>query len=412
MATARSVIWRYYAYRVTGATGFYLPVSILYLRHQGFGLAFIGVAQAAFLFGRVLAEIPSGYLGDRIGRRASLAVGNALRASAMVGLVLASSPVAYLAVKILWAFGWAFRSGTQNAWLYELLKQYFDESEYARIESRGSTGLLITSAVTAIAGGALYGVDAALPFVVNAGLATLGIPILYTLPAVGDESADSDDPGGSNDSVFTVREAIHMLRVQAKRPAVRWLVAYAALFNGLFGMTRTFEQPALDNLGVSVVGLGVLYAGFKLVSAGAASTVGVLEEKLGIRRTFALLGPLFGVVYASIALTPLFLVPMLFLYRSTRVVIAPLRNQYLNDRLGDVGRATVLSGASMVLSTASGLANLAGGAIADSLGPVTFLPWAGLTVAGAAGLLWVTTSPVRSSDDSARTDPTGAVSTD
>ncbi|EMA02275.1 hypothetical protein C439_06830 [Haloferax mediterranei ATCC 33500] len=375
-------------------------------------MAFIGVAQAAFLFGMVIAEIPSGYLGDRIGRRASLAVGNTLRASAMVGLVLASSPVAYLVVKVVWAFGWAFRSGTQNAWLYELLKQYFDESEYARIEGRGKMGLLITSAATAIAGGYLYSIDAALPFVVNAALAALGIPILYTLPAVGDGSADSDDPGGSNDSVFTVREAVHMLRVQAKRPAVRWLVAYAALFNGLFGMTRTFEQPALDSLGVSVVGLGVLYAGFKLVSAGAASTVGVLEEKLGIRRTFALLGPLFGVVYASIALTPLFLVPMLFLYRSTRVVIAPLRNQYLNDRLGDVGRATVLSGASMVLSTASGLANLAGGAIADSLGPVTFLPWAGLTVAGAAGVLWVATSPVRSSDDSTRTDPTGAVSTD
>ncbi|WP_152417885.1 MFS transporter [Haloferax mucosum] len=406
MTTARSVIWRYYAYRVTGATGFYLPVSILYLRHEGFGLAFIGAAQAAFLFGMVIAEIPSGYLGDRIGRRASLAVGNGLRASAMVGLVLATSPVAYLVVKVVWAFGWAFRSGTQNAWLYELLKQYFDESEYARIEGRGKTGLLITSAATAIAGGYLYSIDAALPFVVNAALAAFGIPMLYTLPAVGDGATDSDD------SVFTVREAVHMLRVQAKRPAVRWLVAYAALFNGLFGMTRTFEQPALDSLGVSVVGLGVLYAGFKLVSAGAASTVGVLEARLGIRGTFALLAPVFGIVYASIALSPVFLVPMLVCYRSTRVVIAPLRNQYLNDRLGDVGRATVLSGASMVLSTASGTANLVGGAIADSLGPVAFLPWAGLAVAGAAAVLWIATSPVRERDGSVTATTTRTTSTD
>ncbi|KAB1192188.1 MFS transporter [Haloferax sp. MBLA0076] len=386
MRRSRSLIWRYYAYRITGATGFYLPVSIVYLQHQGFDLAFIGVTQAAFLFGMVVAEIPSGYLGDRIGRRASLAVGNTLRASAMVGLVVASSPIAYLVVKVVWAFGWAFRSGTQNAWLYELLKRHFDESEYARIEGRGSTGLLVTSAVTAIAGGVLYGVDPSLPFVVNAGLAAAGIPILYTLPAVG---------GDAEESVFTVREAIRMLRVQAKRPAVRWMVAYAALFNGLFGMTRTFEQPALDTLGVSVAGLGVLYAGFKIVSAGAASTVGVLEERLGVRGTFALLVPVFAVAYASVALTPLFLVPMLFLYRSTRVVIAPLRNQYLNDRLGDVGRATALSGASMVLSTSSGLANVVGGEVANVRGPIQFLPWAGLSVAGVAGLLWLATSPVR-----------------
>ena len=403
MVPSRSIIWRYYAYRITGATGFYLPVSILYLHHQGFDLAFIGVAQAAFLFGMVLAEIPSGYLGDRIGRRASLAVGNVLRASAMVGLVLASTPLAYLVVKVVWAFGWAFRSGTQDAWLYEILEQNFDESEYARIEGRGTSALLVTSAVTAIVGGGLYTVDAALPFVVNAVLATAGIPILYTLPSVGD---DADDP------VFTVREAVQMLRVQAKRPAVRWFVAYAALFNGLFGMTRTFEQPSLDSLGVSVVGLGVMYAAFKFVSAGAASTAGVLEERLGVRGTFALLAPVFGLTYASIAFTPLFLIPMLFLYRSTRVVTAPLRNQYLNDRLDDVGRATVLSGVSMVLSSASGVANLVGGEIAATLGPVQFLPWAGLTVAGVAGVLWLATSPVRTPSESPHTTHTGVATTD
>ena len=42
-----------------------------------------------------------------------------------------------------------------------------------------------------------------------------------------------------------------------------------ALFAWLFGVTRTFEQPALDAVGVPVVGVGFLYAGFKTVSAVA-----------------------------------------------------------------------------------------------------------------------------------------------
>ncbi|WP_158058284.1 MFS transporter [Halorussus halophilus] len=411
MANARSLLWRYYVYRITGATGFYLPVSILYLKHQGFGLAFIGLAQAAFLFAMVAAEIPSGYLGDRLGRRASLALGNGCRATAMVALVLADTPLAYLGVKVLWAVGWAFRSGTQDAWLYELLEAHFDESAFARIDGRGSTALLATSAVTAVAGGVLYSFDPALPFVVNACLAAVGVPLLFTFPRLEDSDQD-DAEADATDDVFTAREAVRMLRLQANRPAIRWFVAYAALFNGLFGLTRTFEQPALDAAGVPVVGLGLLYAAFKLVSAGAASTVGWLEERLGVYGVFALLAPVFGVAYASLALSPLLLVPVLVLYRTTRVVVRPIQNQYLNDRLGNVGRATVLSGASLVLSLASGAANLLGGWIAETMGPVQFLPWAGLTVAGVGGVLWLATSPVRSDATATGVGATGVAETD
>ncbi|NHN48112.1 MFS transporter [Halostella sp. JP-L12] len=404
MAESRRLIWKYYAYRASSAAGFYLPVSVLYLKDQGYGLAFIGLAQAVFSFALLLSEIPSGYLGDRIGRRGSLALGNALRASAMVAYVFAGSAAGILAVKAVWAMGWAFRSGTQSAWLYELLSSRFDESEYARIDGRGSTVLLVTSGVGAVVGGGLYTVDTGLPFLVNAALASAGIAVLATFPCV--------ECGDDADDAFTVREAVRVLRVQVRRPEVRWFVAYAALFAGLFGVTRTFEQPALDAAGVPVVGIGLLYAGFKAVSAAAASATGWLNDALGVRLTFALFVPAFAVAYAGIALSPLLLVPTLVLYRAAQTVIRPLRNQYLNDRLGDIGRATVLSGASMALSLASGAAKLAGGAAAGSLGAVGVLPWAGLTVAGIAGLLWIRTSPVRDQSTAPASAPAVAAESD
>lgn len=390
MRDSRSLIWRYYAYRASSAAGFYLPVSILYLKQQGYGLAFIGLAQATFSFTMLAAEIPSGYLGDRIGRRGSLALGNGLRAAAMVSYTVAGSPAAILGVKALWATGWAFRSGTQGAWLYELLAQRFDESEYARIDGRGSTVLLVTSGVGAVAGGALYTVGPALPFLVNAALALAGIAVLATFPCVECERDVGD--------TFTVTEAVRVLRAQVGRPEVRWFVAYAALFAGLFGLTRTFEQPALDAAGVPVLGLGLLYAGFKAVSAVAASGTGYLQDTIGVRGTFALLAPVVAVAYASVALAPLLLVPTLVFYRATRTVLRPLRNQYLNDRLADVGRATVLSGVSMAMSLVAGVFKVVGGQAAGATGPLAVLPWAGLAVAGVAGLLWLATSPVADAD--------------
>ncbi|MFB6242604.1 MAG: MFS transporter, partial [Halobaculum sp.] len=69
MTETRLLRLRYYAFRASNSAGFYLPISIVFLQQQGFGLAFIGATQAVFGLASLLAEVPSGYLGDRLGRR-------------------------------------------------------------------------------------------------------------------------------------------------------------------------------------------------------------------------------------------------------------------------------------------------------------------------------------------------------
>lgn len=393
MTKSRGLIWRYYAYRATNSAGFYVPIAILFLEDKGFGLDFVGFAYAVFSFAMVAGEVPSGYLADWLGRRETLALGSGLRVVTLGAYPFADSALAYLALHVVWATGWAFRSGISDAWLYEVLQARFDESEFARIEGRGSTALLATSAAAAVVGGVLYGVEPGLPFLVNAALAGLGIPILFSFPRVETGANDANTADGGD--ALTVREAVRMLRLQVERPEVRWLVAYAALFSGLFSVTRVFEQPSLEAVGIPAAGLGALYAGFKLVSAGAASTAGWFEQRLGTRRVFALLVPVYGLAFAGIAVFPPFVVAVLFLNRGIRVLTRPIRNQYLNDRLDDVGRATVLSGASMALSLAGGVAKVLGGWLVAGTGPLRLLPWAGVATAGAAGVLWLAVSPVR-----------------
>ncbi len=383
----RGLVWRYYLYRVTTSAGFYVPIAVLYLRDEGYGLGFVGVAYAVYGVASLAAEIPTGYLGDWLGRRASLAVGAVTRAVVLGLYPLVEGATAILALHVLWAVGRTFRSGTEDAWLYELLAAHLDEDQFARVQGRGSTALLVVSAAGAVAGGLLYTTSQALPFLVNAVLSLSGVPVLYTFDPVGGGDDDGD--------AFGVREAVGVLRAQVGRPEVRWLVAYAAVFQAVFLVTRIYEQPALDAVGVPVAGLGVLYAGFKLVSAGAAATAGWFQDRLGTRGVFALLVPLYAVAYGAIAVAPWLLVPALFLNRGRRTVTTPVRNQYLNDRLADVGRATVLSGASMVLAAAGVVARLSASVVADSLGAVGLLPVTGLLGATLAVFLWLSVSPVR-----------------
>lgn len=382
-----SIVRRYYLYRATLTNGFYLPVSVVYMNANGLGLAEIGFVQGVFLFAMVAAELPTGYVGDYLGRRAGLTIGSVITATVMAGFIFAGTVPQFTLLYVLWAIGWTFRSGTADAWLYELLAARNMDDEFARLSGRADSVLLAVSAFAAVLAGLLYTVDPGLPFAANAGTAALGLPVLFTLP----RTAASTDGG----STMTVTRALGLLREQFTSGDIGWLVLYAALFNIVFSVTRVFEQPALQSVGVPVVGLGVLYAGFKLVSAVAASSAGPVQDRLGTKGVLGSLIPVFGVLYAGFAFLPLLLVPVVFIRRGVEQIVRPVRNEYVNDRIEDVGRATVLSGISMALSLASGMANVFGSRVAADIGVVTFLAVTGVAVALAGGALWTLTSPVR-----------------
>jgi len=356
-----------------------------------FSLGAVGTIMAAYLVAMLAAEVPTGYLADRIGRRTSLAVGNAMAASAMVGWTVLDTPAQYVALNAVWATGTTFRSGTASALLYELLDAHDAADEFAHVSGRATTVHLVASAGSAVLAGVLVTVDWSLPFLANAAVAAVGLPVVATLPSSnGGANAESAEPA------FRVRDALRMLRVQLARPDVRWFVAYAAAFYGVFQLGMAFEQPALRAVHVPLTALGVLYAAFKLVSAGAAATTGWLRTHLGVRGTFGLAAPVMGATFAAVAVWPLAVVPALFVGRALHALMRPLRDQYLNDRLEDVGRATVLSGASMALSLVAAVLDVVGGAVAEATGPVDFLAGAGVAEQyGVAALLWLTVSPVR-----------------
>jgi|AntDeeMinimDraft_4_1070355.scaffolds.fasta_scaffold00060_20 MFS family permease len=388
------LVRKFYAFKITNTSGFYLPIYFAFLQDKGYELAFLGLLSAAFSFALVAVEIPTGYLGDLLGRRGSLAVGAVVRAIVVGSYPFAGSKTAYVALHVLWAAGWAFRSGTQDAWLYEVLQSTCDEDEYARIDGRASSLLLATSAVAAVLGGLMYTVEPAAPFLVNAAIALAALPILYSFPAIATD-ADGD--------TFGVRDAIALLRTQARRPEVRWFVAYAAVFATAFSATRPFEQPMLRAVGVPVAGLGFLYAGFKLVSSAAASSAGVVEDHLGVRGAFAVLPAVYGLAFGLVFAVPIAVVPVVFLNRAVNTVVRPIRNKYLNDHLDDVGRATVLSGASMALSVTAGLGKVVNGHVTDAVGAVDGVATASVVLAGVGALLWFAVDPVRGRGG---TDPT------
>ncbi|MFC7137193.1 MFS transporter [Halobaculum litoreum] len=185
-------VLRYYLYKATRAVELYRPVMYLYFVSVGLSFTQIALLEAAYNVTTVVAEVPTGYVGDVIGRRLSLVVGTAVIATTLAGIAFATTFPALLALYVLWSVGYAFRSGSEDAWLYDSL---VGDGEFATVRGRGSRSRS-RSAWGRRRRGWLAGVDLTYPFLVAAVVTGVGAAVLLTVddPADADESFDPLTP--------------------------------------------------------------------------------------------------------------------------------------------------------------------------------------------------------------------------
>ncbi|ELZ08206.1 major facilitator superfamily MFS_1 [Halovivax asiaticus JCM 14624] len=401
---------KYYFYKATEAVEFYRPIMYLYFLSLGLSFTHIVIFEALYNVATVVGEIPTGYVGDRIGRRNSLLVGSATITATLVAIALASSAIAFAVLFIVWSTGYNFRSGTEDAWVYETLADSDDTDAFTRVRGRGQSIALAAGVGASLVGGYLGGIDLAYPFLAAALFTGIGTLVILTLdePETYEESGSSEL--GFREAWDVVREALGQRRLRS------FIVYYYVLFSAVTYLVFIFLQPAFEStmadLGIDVVLsvpipgsgayelavapdnvetlLGGFYAAMNLASAAVSYRIGFLRERIGLHRWFVGAPLVVGTLLVAMAFVPALAFVALFvgwgIVEPTRV----LAGQYVNDRVETLGRATVLSAMAMVSALTVIPFQLGSGVLSDSVSPVYALSLAGgvLVVGSLAILLW------------------------
>ncbi|QDX39951.1 MFS transporter [Salarchaeum sp. JOR-1] len=369
------VVRRYYLHRATLSVGFITPVFTLFLLRT---LSFpqVGALSALSATLVVAFEVPTGYAADRVGERASLALGLACSVCSLAGFVVATTFPAFVVLYVLWALGLAFQSGSGDAWLYEVLDSRGEAGLFTRVRGRGGAVTRYVSVLGMVAGGALYGVDPAYPFVLALTLNALGVFVLATLPAA---------PAAGN--TITVSEALSVVRGEFSRPPLRAFLVVVAAFLAITGVANTYVQPTVvDALGatgfadpgaVALAGvplapglaLGLLYAAFTVASAVTGQHAGRVRDVAGPWGAVVGVGVLAAVLLVVPVVVARVALPAFVVMRAGRAVVRPVANGYINDHVPSAGRATSLSAASMAYSVVRSPLALAAGVFAGAVGP-------------------------------------------
>jgi MFS family permease len=203
-----------------------------------------------------MLEVPSGYMSDHLGRRITLIFSACAGLAGAAFLALGDSFQAFALAQVCLGASTAFASGTDSALLYESLTAAGREDEIEAQEMKAWRASFIALALSALLGGAAYGLGHLLPF--YAGLVAfacaLGVALRFNaLPPV-----PVAIPQGAEILRFSA------LKAALRMPVLNWLFALSILMYVFSHIPYVLGQPFILQAlsGTGLQGDAPLVSGF------------------------------------------------------------------------------------------------------------------------------------------------------
>ena len=339
----------YYAFKLLSQMWLLLPIFVAFLLlERGLSVGQVALIESPFWLMATLAEVPTGAVADRWGRRVSLFLGAVTTAIAMFAFGLADTVPLILGSYMLWALALTFTSGADGALLYDTLRQLGRERDFERIAGRGHALTALGVLVATLAGGPVAG---ALGMQTTIFLSAGTMALLAGTVALFHEPPHRDAGEAPPAYLQGLREAGRTVRAT---PAVLALMPLGAVLMAGSMIMIILIQPFLLSHGFAI---GWQFSLLQVPMWLASVLGGLLAFQLlrlaGTPRALAVVGVLATLGYLAAglwdhagALAFLVLIPL------AGSLTGPLLFGYINHRIPSGQRATVLSLNQMVYSVA------------------------------------------------------------
>lgn len=347
------------AFYINGAMREIIPIyplyAVMFTEHgvSPFYLSLLFVFWSAAGF---IVEIPSGALADRFSRKWLIVAGGLIKSLAFVTWYLEQNFAGYAIGFIIWGAGSSLRSGAWEALLYDLLKFWDADREFARhygrIKAVATTGVVAGE----LLGGLLivHGYDVVL-------LVSAAVPVIASIPfAILVQDAPSEEHEKSNYLQLLkegAREAID-------NTAIRYLLLMTMTLLISYGNYEEYVGPYLLETGMSLQLIAFLAASLTLAWACGEWLSHWLDELplSGLLSMIALAGLTLAVSFCMTGFwIPVLLAVYFFLCSSSGVQF----NARLQHQIEGAARATTTSTVAIGESVGAIIWYLAFGAVAE-----------------------------------------------
>ena len=342
---------------------FYLPILTIYYQQRGLNFTQInslwGIITASIFF----AEIPTGILADKFGRKLSMILALSFQLVGEIFFLFAQNYLHFIFISIIAGIGFAFQSGCSQALVYDTLKE--DDREK---EMKKSTGLIGAFYQT----GHLIGAFASSLIIFQLTKSNIILAIVLTIISIGIallitfllKEPKSEYHHSEKNPLELLKNSIKLIQTNS---SLRKIVLLGLITTPFVGYLRNFHPPYFQLSQIPTYWLGISLGIAGLLAMFTSKNAYKLEKVLGTNAIFiSTLLPAFFYFLMAFIFHPVFSILLFTLNYGSMSLQDPFLADYYNIHIQSENRATSLSAINMLSSIYIALMGLVIGRLADS----------------------------------------------
>lgn len=359
-------------------------VWVLYLAFKGMNLWQIGILEGVYHITSMICEIPSGAAADLLGRKRTVVWGRLCTAVSCILMLLSGKFWGFALSFVIQALGNNLNSGSEEALVYDSMKQCGREPEYLKVNGRINLLIEISQSIATVAGGILaersyvwcYGAS-----VIIALLALLPAVLMKEPDIVQEEAQEEKNPQAKKNlqakknpqetvkcGGMIKQHFVTSFRILAENREIRRILLYFETVFAFYTVLFFYSQQYFYDMGLNKVEISVI-----MLLGGLASCLGALASekvygKAGEMTQYAaalvIAAGLAGFFLQRLPVSVVLFVTACF----ANALLYPIQSICLNRLIPSGQRATLISVGSMLFSIIMVLLFPAAGAAAERIG--------------------------------------------
>ena len=373
-----------YAITFFSALYFYHPIATLYYQARGLSFVEINSLWAIIVGVMAIAEVPTGILADKIGRKFSIIIALFLQLVGEVIYIFADHYLLFAFVAVIAGIGFAFSSCCFEAMMYDSLKKDGREKEIQKVSGLNSSFSQLAILIGAFAGGIIakdLQMDSFILLIIMTACAVgIALFISFFLKEPISRYRHSEE---SPTKLFI--DGIKLLKTNK---SLQRIVILSLLATPFVNYLMTFYQPYFVDAEVGGVWFGIALSVASLLGILTSKYAYLLEKKFGVKRGVLIAVLLPGIFYFLIAAVyhPWISILLFILAYASMNLQKPIFADYTNRHIENKNRATVLSIINMFSGIYVAIMGIIIGLIADYELNYGFIFMGGIIIVGAVAL--------------------------
>lgn len=255
---------------------FFYTINFLFLTQvKGINPADIVLIDSFYYLFGVITQVPATFVIEFLGRKNSIIFANILNCIYMVVIIFSRNLFNLITAEIICSLAFAIKESAEPSLLNESIPPTKKKSQiFAKINEKGMSSYYVINSISTVTAGFLYNINPYIPIV----LSLIVLLIVTFLSTLFIEPVQNNRKK-ININFNQIKDLKESFQFVLKSERVKSLILFSALMTGILSILSNYEISLLEELEVSSVYLGILFAVLGIVAGMSTKKQDSFHEK-------------------------------------------------------------------------------------------------------------------------------------